>query len=328
MNKTNNHPKVSIVMGTYNGAQYLTEQIESILNQTHHNLEVIIYDDGSKDQTVKILEEYSTKDSRLTFRKNPEQLGIITNFYTLIEATTGDYIAISDQDDRWELDKIERLVANIGDHSLIYSDSNLIDQNGNSLKTTILKKLGHQPKEGSRILTFFEKNTVSGHACLFHNSLKSHIKKNAEVRVGNDFMYDKMIATLASFNGGVAYYPTPLTHHRIHTHNNHNKLLTDKKKLSPKNDSNVAVSFFAKKKQRLKNKIKAAKDKLIFYKDFLNILLDDQEKPKTTNILQQYDKCLFNFGLYHTLTKKLNISRQEAFKLSTGKYFIYLFRIF
>ena len=62
----NNNPKVVICMSTYNGEKYVTKQIESLLNQTYKNLEIYVRDDGSKDGTIKILEEYD-KNGKINF---------------------------------------------------------------------------------------------------------------------------------------------------------------------------------------------------------------------------------------------------------------------
>jgi len=139
---------VSIVMATYNGQDFLCQQIDSIIGQSYSNLEIIIQDDGSSDGTCNIVRRYALKDSRIQFFKNKENLGIVQNFYDLIDKATGEYIAISDQDDIWKPNKIEFLINHIGIHSLIYSDSQLIDQSGDQTGKTLLETLGHIPKSG------------------------------------------------------------------------------------------------------------------------------------------------------------------------------------
>ena len=98
-------PLVSIVMGTYNGQEFLCQQIDSIIGQSYSNLEIVIQDDGSSDETCNIVRRYASKDTRIRFFQNKENLGINQNFYDLIDKARGDYIAISDQDDIWKPNK-------------------------------------------------------------------------------------------------------------------------------------------------------------------------------------------------------------------------------
>ena len=89
--------KVAILLSTYNGEKYVKEQIDSFLNQTYKNVEIIVRDDGSKDSTVKILKEYQNNynNIKLTVGKN---LGFIKSFFELLKLGDADYYAFADQD--------------------------------------------------------------------------------------------------------------------------------------------------------------------------------------------------------------------------------------
>lgn len=108
---------VSVVMCTYNGAKYLREQLDSILNQTYPIYELIVQDDCSTDDTVKILREYKEKYQQVDIYiyANAQNLGFNRNFFTAIQKAKGEYVAISDQDDIWEKEKIEIQMNSIGD---------------------------------------------------------------------------------------------------------------------------------------------------------------------------------------------------------------------
>ena len=93
--------KIDILMATYNGEKYLREQIDSILNQTFKDFNLIICDDCSKDSTWQILEEYQKKDSRIKIIKNEKNLGYNKNFEKLLSFVKSDYFMLSDQDDFW-----------------------------------------------------------------------------------------------------------------------------------------------------------------------------------------------------------------------------------
>ncbi|SFB19201.1 Glycosyltransferase, GT2 family [Acetitomaculum ruminis DSM 5522] len=105
--------KTSVVMATYNGEKFLLEQLDSLKNQTLKIDEVIICDDGSKDNTVEIIEKYIKDNNLLDSWKiivNEKNLGYGNNFHKAMTLATGDYIFFSDQDDIWLSQKIEEMV--------------------------------------------------------------------------------------------------------------------------------------------------------------------------------------------------------------------------
>src|SRR4051812_37947903 len=122
-------PLVSIIMCTYNGERFLEEQINSVVNQTYSRLEIIIADDNSTDNTRSVLRKYEGISNVKIFY-NGQNLGFIKNFEQTVTKASGDYLAFCDQDDNWLPNKIERLTAAIANHSLIYSNSLLIDEQG------------------------------------------------------------------------------------------------------------------------------------------------------------------------------------------------------
>ena len=101
--------KISIAMTTYNGERYITEQLESIKNQTLKADEVVIFDDASTDGTAKMVSEYIDDNNLDGWQLfvNKSNLGYKENFYQAIESTTGDIIFLCDQDDIWHSNKIE-----------------------------------------------------------------------------------------------------------------------------------------------------------------------------------------------------------------------------
>lgn len=101
--------KVVIMLSTYNGEKYLREQLDSLVNQTYKNIEILIRDDGSKDNTVSIIEEYMKKYENISLIRG-ENKGFIGSFLELLRRADGDYYSYADQDDVWFLDKIEKAV--------------------------------------------------------------------------------------------------------------------------------------------------------------------------------------------------------------------------
>ena len=95
--------KVAILMSTYNGEKYLTEQIESIQKQTNNNWHLYIRDDGSTDKTPIILSDFAKYDKRITFfnREHICNLGVVKSFMNLLANIDADFYMFSDQDDVW-----------------------------------------------------------------------------------------------------------------------------------------------------------------------------------------------------------------------------------
>lgn len=125
---------VSVVLCTYNGAKYLREQLESVVNQTYPLHELLIQDDGSTDGTTGIAAEYAAKYPFVRCLQNDGKHGLNPNFFSAMRKATGDYIAICDQDDIWELDKIEKQVAAIGDHLMCTHRTVPFSEDGSSVR--------------------------------------------------------------------------------------------------------------------------------------------------------------------------------------------------
>ena len=103
--------KLSIVLSTYNGGAYITEQLDSILNQTRKADEVLIFDDCSTDNTQQIIEQFISEHNLTTwkFAVNHENKGWKRNFMEGIWSTLGDLVFPCDQDDIWMPQKLEQM---------------------------------------------------------------------------------------------------------------------------------------------------------------------------------------------------------------------------
>jgi glycosyltransferase involved in cell wall biosynthesis len=101
------YPLVSIALATYNGEKFISEQLESLMNQTYKNIEIVISDDGSTDETKNIIENYQKKDTRIYFSVNPNPNGFQKNFERVIQMCHGEIVFLCDQDDIWYENKIE-----------------------------------------------------------------------------------------------------------------------------------------------------------------------------------------------------------------------------
>lgn len=212
------NPAISILMPVYNGSRYLREQLDSILSQTEKNFELVISDDGSSDNSVIIAKEYAAKDPRIKVVTTGKNSGLNANLIRAFEASQGQFVAISDQDDIWHLEKLSLLLQNLGSYSGIYCNSALIDGNGRSMDKTIMECLKiEQPVSGKRSFSLLYRNCVSGHALLMRRPVFEQSLPFMKVHP-----YDQQLAITASFMEGLLYYPDSLVYHRIHGGNNCN----------------------------------------------------------------------------------------------------------
>lgn len=102
---------VSIGMPVFNGGLHLSEAIESILLQSYDNIEIIIADNGSNDDTAEVVRSYAEKDSRITFVKHYKNIGMLDNFLYVLNQASGKYFMWAAHDDLWDKCWVERLVS-------------------------------------------------------------------------------------------------------------------------------------------------------------------------------------------------------------------------
>jgi glycosyltransferase involved in cell wall biosynthesis len=166
------NPLISIVLCTYNGAVFLKEQLESLVAQSYPNFEIIICDDASLDGTIQLLAGYETNE-HIHIYYNKVNMGLTNNIEQAIGFCKGEFIAFCDQDDVWKKDKLEILYRSIQEDVLVYSDSELIDENGKNMNIR-LSQLRNM-HTGNNNLGFVFSNCVWGHTILIRSSLLENI---------------------------------------------------------------------------------------------------------------------------------------------------------
>lgn len=100
---------ITIGIPTYNGAKYLRESLDSVINQTYQNLDILVIDDNSRDDTVSIIEEYQNRDSRIRLIRNLENPGMVANWNRCLKEAKADWIKLHFQDDLMVQETIERM---------------------------------------------------------------------------------------------------------------------------------------------------------------------------------------------------------------------------
>lgn len=225
-------PLVSIALCTYNGERFLKEQLDSIVGQIYQNLELIIVDDHSTDNTIKILHEYAEKHPFIKVYLNSTNLGYIKNFEKAMKLCSGSLIALSDQDDIWQKTKIEKQVEAIGENVLIYHDSKFIDHEGKPLGKNMSDLMNLYRGDQPEVFLFF--NCISGHSVLFKKKLLDIM-----LPFPSTYFHDWWMVYVATNLGSIHFLTEPLVHYRQHTNTDTNLLKRDKSKRKKVNVSSI-----------------------------------------------------------------------------------------
>lgn len=202
------YPTLSVVMCTYNGAMYIEEQLNSIVEQTYPIHELIIQDDGSTDNTVEIIQHFCSRYKFIHLFRNAQQLGINRNFFSAMERATGEFIAISDQDDIWEKDKLETQMNLIGD-KLLCSGLSKPFSSDPTVKFSFEQRIPNFSL--SRFMFAFP---LAGHTLLFRKNLLSLIPNLPGII--SLFMYDVILGVTAATQNSIVYADKILVHFRRH----------------------------------------------------------------------------------------------------------------
>lgn len=214
--------KVDVIIPTYNGEKYLREQLESILNQSYRDIRIIISDDCSKDSTPEILKEYKEKDNRIEIYLQKENLGVVKNIEFLLKKVENPLYMLSDQDDVWLPNKIEKSVEKLKKENadLVFGDLEVVDEKLNTIYPSFGDFMLLNRKINKYINSYkvnYLYNCVTGCTVI---SKKELIKKI--IPIPNDSKYlihDHWIGLIASLNGKLAYMPEKYIKYRQHGNN-------------------------------------------------------------------------------------------------------------
>lgn len=205
--------KISVAMAYYNGGTYIEEQMESILSQLGEKDELIVSVDGASDGSKPLLLKMADIDKRIHVIKGPSK-GVVKNFENAIRHCTGDIIYLSDQDDIWKPDKVEKVNAAFKNPEVkaVLHDAEIVDENGVPTGAASLFVV-----RGSRtgILKNIIKNSYVGCCMAFRKELVPVICPIPKEM----YMHDYWIGTVAEYMGKVCLLDEPLIGYRRHSSN-------------------------------------------------------------------------------------------------------------
>lgn len=217
---------VSIVMATYNGEKYLEEQINSILSSTYQDFEIHIFDDGSKDSTMDILNNYKKQyPDKIKVIQNETNLGVTLNFLNAINRITSDYVMMCDQDDVWKKDKIARTLKRIRQMEVqfekelpiaVFTDAHVVDSNLNMLHESFFRsgRLNPRLTDLSHLLM---ENKLIGCTVMINAALRKVLQSSPLPKKAR--LHDGWLGLIASSLGKVGFIKEPTLYYRQHEAN-------------------------------------------------------------------------------------------------------------
>jgi len=270
-------PLVSIVMATYNGIHYIPKQLDSLLAQTYPKIEIIITDDASTDGTRDLLQAYAENHKNIHLLLNEINIGYVKNFEKGMLAAHGELIAPSDQDDIWAPEKIEKLVAAMGNEEIIYCNSILIDNNDNLVgkRLSEIKRL----VDFKDCLNYIIGGSAPGHAML----IRKKVLQDA-IPLPTMIPHDHWLGFVATFTTGVVFRDEVYVRYRQHT-------------------ANVfgAVKVKDEAGKKVKRKITTKRDERVYARERIRIMYekcpDDLTEPK--KVLKIFNQTYQSFSIYN-----------------------------
>lgn len=218
---------MDILMSTYNGSEYLKDQIESVIHQDYEHWSLLIRDDGSTDGTIQIISNYALKDCRITIiTTDSRNIGPAVSFMKLLAHSSSDYFMFADQDDVWLPNKISLTAheltkkhAEKSTPQLVYSDLQVVDNDLKIINASFLRYQRLNPAKFANFRRELLQNivtgcTLGGNAALREKALQVMTRRKESV-----IMHDWWLALVAFYFGNVSYIPAAPILYRQHDNN-------------------------------------------------------------------------------------------------------------
>lgn len=219
-------PRVDIVLSTYNGQQYLQELLESIAGQSYPNWRLLVRDDGSRDQTIGILQRHrDTFQGKITIIDEPGgNLGVVQSYSALLGRSDAEYIMFSDQDDVWlpekiavtfeEMRRVEQRAAP-GTPVLVHTDATVVNAGLAPISPSLWNYQKCDPESGAALKRLLLQNVATGCTVMINRALRD---RGVPIPAGV-MMHDWWLTLVASAFGRIGHVPKPTLLYRQHGRN-------------------------------------------------------------------------------------------------------------
>jgi glycosyltransferase involved in cell wall biosynthesis len=311
--KAESKPKVEILLATFNGEKYISELLDSILNQTYKNIKITIHDDGSSDRTLEILRDYS--------KRYPEIINLIDdgistgsavrNFEFLLKNSSEEYIMFADQDDVWlptkvelTLNKMLELEDKYGKDTplLVYTDVKVVDEDLNILSESLWDYTGI---DGSKLKTLSKclQATGIGHTIMINKKAKDISLPFPQ----NVIAHDNWVSLVVSAFGKIDYVNSATALYRQHKRN-----VSGVKKYTL--DIKEKILEFQKELSRFKEDLRVMQNQArIFFEVYGNSLPDNLKEiilfyinvEKTNRFVRIFKVLKFGFLFHKSILRNL-----------------------
>lgn len=202
---------ISVCMASYNGGKYIREQLESILSQLPSDVEIVIADDGSTDDTLKVVE--SLNEPRIRMLPAEKHLGVIYNYERALLASKGEIVFLADQDDVWLPGKVEKVLAALNGADLVTHNAWMLRPSESSW--TRSGKLNDIRAYKSGVVGNWWKNSFTG-CCM---AFRRNVLDKALPFPKNLPMHDQWLGIVAEKFFKVKFIDEPLVEYRQHSTN-------------------------------------------------------------------------------------------------------------
>lgn len=213
---------ISVLVATYNGEKYITEELESIAKQTLPADEVIICDDCSEDKTVELVSEFIGQNDLENWKiaVNDENKGYCRNFLDMVQAAKGDIIFLCDQDDVWNHEKIKRMTGYMNENpriNALFCSCNAIDGNGEKIPSP--KNAGRFFDGDRGTVEFFDPESFVGRSFIRGCSMcfrREIVPYLTSMELKGIMSHDWLISFVAALTGLCAHFDAALVDYRCH----------------------------------------------------------------------------------------------------------------
>lgn len=216
--------EVDILLAAYNGEEFIAEQIESIMEQTHQNFHLIVGDDASRDSTPDIVYRYAQRNKgKIHLQQYHDNVGMILNVSRLTDLSTAPYVMFSDQDDVWlptkielTLNKMKELEEEFGRETplLVHTNLSIVDRNLQILHPSSWKYIGLNPERNS-LAQVLSQNNAWGCTIMINKALLD-IAFPIPLEA---YMHDQWLVLVATVFGKVGFVEKSTIYYRQHGNN-------------------------------------------------------------------------------------------------------------